>query len=530
MGLDISEVPDSPRRRDLSFFLVALLLVAPLRAVAPLSWAFVLYALRSGSIWSFTWKGKLAFALALCELFFSVYHYHLAALVSAPWTHGTGNIAQLQVAFARVLKTGLANLPEDGYDEESLDVDRPASPVELINQLDFNDPRSIDFRNVLRTWFGRVPWSSIRRVEIQKWIYWSIFNKDLPDSHLIPESHQAVLNDTLELLQKRLGTKVPEGSAPNCQPMRMTLDKVNVSARPFFYYIIFFSINWFLRGWYRRNWNLRHGNHDGLEYMLHVPENWSRTTGPSPIVFLHGLGMGLLQYSPVIRDLHDQFPDRPMLYVIQPHVSQNIFHPQFLNPLCREAFADRLAALMHDLGWVNLNAKDGEGLAEGKEVVQSHGVTILSHSNGSYAHAWCLKKYPELITRSCFVDPVTFCSWEGDACYNFIYRPCTTGLQLLIRYFVGTELGVANLMQRHFDWSSNALWYEEIPNARDPSKTLFLLGGEDDIMNSARVKKYLTSHGVRKGLWYDPDGKHGQALISGGAGHTEVIRWLKADI
>jgi hypothetical protein len=168
MGLDISEVPDSPRRRDLSFFLVALLLVAPLRAVAPLSWAFVLYALRSGSIWSFTWKGKLAFALALCELFFSVYHYRLAAVVSAPWTHGTGksgneilrhacspmiqgNIAQLQVAFARVLKTGLANLPEDGYDEESLDVDRPASPVELITQLDFNDPRSIDFRNVLRT-------------------------------------------------------------------------------------------------------------------------------------------------------------------------------------------------------------------------------------------------------------------------------------------------------------------------------------------------------------------------------------------
>ena len=53
-----------------------------------------------------------------------------------------------------------------------------------------------------------------------------------------------------------------------------------------------------------------------------------------------------------------------------------------------------------------------------------------------------------------------------------------------MRYFVGTELGVANLLQRHFDWVSNSLWFEEIPNGRDPSKTLFLLGGRDDIIHA----------------------------------------------
>jgi len=58
------------------------------------------------------------------------------------------------------------------------------------------------------------------------------------------------------------------------------------------------------------------------------------------------------------------------------------------------------------------------------------------------------------------------------------------GIELVMRYFVSTELGVANLIQRHFDWSSNALWYEEIPNAQDASKTLFILGGKDSIMNS----------------------------------------------
>lgn len=61
-----------------------------------------------------------------------------------------------------------------------------------------------------------------------------------------------------------------------------------------------------------------------------------------------------------------------------------------------------------------------------------------------------------------------------------------------MRYFVGTELGVANLLQRHFDWSSNSLFFEEIPHARDISKTLFILGGKDDIVN-AEVRISLQS-------------------------------------
>lgn len=57
-------------------------------------------------------------------------------------------------------------------------------------------------------------------------------------------------------------------------------------------------------------------------------------------------------------------------------------------------------------------------------------------------------------------------------------------MDLGMYYFVGSELGVANFLQRHFDWASNSLWYEEIPNARDPSKSMFVLGGQDSIIKS----------------------------------------------
>ena len=67
------------------------------------------------------------------------------------------------------------------------------------------------------------------------------------------------------------------------------------------------------------------------------------------------------------------------------------------------------------------------------------------------------------------------------------------GLDLIIKYFVGTELGVANFLQRHFDWSANALWYEEIPGARDPRRTVFFLGGKDSIIDATVSLRYLPS-------------------------------------
>ena len=53
-----------------------------------------------------------------------------------------------------------------------------------------------------------------------------------------------------------------------------------------------------------------------------------------------------------------------------------------------------------------------------------------------------------------------------------------------MRYFIATEVGVVNLLARHFDWTSNTLWFEDIPNARDPTKAFFLLGGQDSIIHS----------------------------------------------
>ncbi|KAJ3778782.1 hypothetical protein FB446DRAFT_768139 [Lentinula raphanica] len=531
MTIDISDIPDAAQRRTISFYAVLIFLVAPLWCAVPLAWAFVLYALHTGRIWSYSLSGLGLFAVALFEVIFSVHHFHLTRQLSVLSNKGHGSIPEIQIAFQRILKAGLAQLSPAEYDEETLDEERPGSPEEDIVQLEVDDHRAVDFRNTLRTWFGRQPWSTVRLHQVRQWIYWSIFNTHLPQPENLPQSHRDVLDDALDLLQKRLGKRIPEGSDDSCRPILLNLDKATVLWRPFIFYAFTAAVNLSLDRWYQRSHGFSRGIHHGLEYLVRVPQNWRPSADPPPVVFLHGLGLGLLQYHSFLSHLVQEFADRPLLIILQPHISQNIFHTRYLNPMPRKQTTQTLASLLASFNWANLdpvmNTSDEEGQIPDGRGPRSSGVTILSHSNGSYCHAWMLKDYPHMVTRSCFVDPVTFCGWEGDVCRNFFYKTCYTGTELLVRYFVGTELGVVNLLQRNFDWSSNSLWYEEIPNARDSSKTLFLLGDQDSIIAPARVKRYLRSHGIRKGLWCDPNGRHGQALLAGGEGCKVVYEWLK---
>lgn len=67
-AVDISEIVAPPRQRDRSFYVALFAVVLPLWSVVPLSWLSVIWALRTGAIWSFGWRGKAWFAACLCEV------------------------------------------------------------------------------------------------------------------------------------------------------------------------------------------------------------------------------------------------------------------------------------------------------------------------------------------------------------------------------------------------------------------------------------------------------------------------------
>lgn len=171
----------------------------------------------------------------------------------------------MQTAMRRLLKSGLANLPDDGGDLESLFTERPGSPEEDITQLERHDPRAIDFRNCLRTWFCKAPWSAVKLHDLQKWLYWSIYNVEMPPYEELPASHRAALDHATDLIHKRLGCVSEHGRNPAINPMRLTIDPVSIWWRPLSFYLLVKLVNAAVRRYYANTFDVRYGNCDGLE-------------------------------------------------------------------------------------------------------------------------------------------------------------------------------------------------------------------------------------------------------------------------
>jgi hypothetical protein len=83
--------------------------------------------------------------------------------------------------------------------------------------------------------------------------------------------------------------------------------------------------------------------------------------------------------------------------------------------------------------------------------------------------------------------------WQltADVCFSFVYRRPRKAIELALYYFVASEVGIANYIQRHFNWCDNTLFVEEIPNAREATRSAFFLGGQDIIVDAERVRRYL---------------------------------------
>ena len=64
-------------------------------------------------------------------------------------------------------------------------------------------------------------------------------------------------------------------------------------------------------------------------------------------------------------------------------------------------------------------------------------------------------------------------------------------------YFVTRELGISHVISRHFWWTQNNLFLEQIPNhEKTLVPTYVLLSGHDCIVNVHLVKDYLINHNI----------------------------------
>lgn len=75
-------------------------------------------------------------------------------------------------------------------------------------------------------------------------------------------------------------------------------------------------------------------------------------------------------------------------------------------------------------------------------------------------------------------------------------------------YFVCREMGISYVVSRHFWWTQNNLYIEQIPSNLDKRiPTFVLLSGHDCIVNAHLVRDYLTDYNIE--TFWAPNISHG---------------------
>jgi hypothetical protein len=200
-----------------------------------------------------------------------------------------------------------------------------------------------------------------------------------------------------------------------------------------------------------------------------------------PVLFIHGIGVGLYPYTNFLRDLNKELErgrtaDNKVGIIaleVMP-VSSRITHP----------------ALEKDVM-----------IMEIMEIIRYHGwskFVLVSHSYGSIIAAHLLKsdRFTRLIGPTVFVDPVSFLLHLPDVAYNFIARPPVRANEYQLWYFGSKDIGVAHTLAKRFSWIDNIIWKEDLrikgeKNPDEGRNITVVLCGKDLIVDAETVGQYL---------------------------------------
>ncbi|CAO3614637.1 unnamed protein product [Cunninghamella blakesleeana] len=196
----------------------------------------------------------------------------------------------------------------------------------------------------------------------------------------------------------------------------------------------------------------------------------------TPIVFIHGIGAGLMCYIQFIYHLI-KF-DRPMFCVELPFVAMRMVDQV---PLTEDIVND-IEKMLHRHGY-------------------KHAV-FVSHSLGTAVTSWLMKYSPSIVSGSVFIDPICFLLHYPSLCFNFIHRLPKTVAEYFTRYVASRELYISHYISRHFRWYEIIYMPELINkngsiNYSSPIKnsTVFL-SENDGIVASPFIANYLVEKGI----------------------------------
>ncbi|KAK1996415.1 hypothetical protein LX36DRAFT_113470 [Colletotrichum falcatum] len=379
-----------------------------------------------------------------------------------------------------------------------------------------------NYENYIRMWFLGSEQSEIRHENMREFLLWAFFDIEEGNNNGTspPDDYNVEVDEYISHIEKCLGKSFEPGRG-RAKCLRLTFDSVEPA----------FRTVW----WYATMALLDHATHlllllNGFEYYAQPREKAifpprlqqifaSRRTSAGnlsywyrphrseelPVVFLHGIGIGLWPYINFLADIictKGKSQTGVIALEILP-ICFRLTEP----PLGKDVFLDQFKEILDHHMWDKF--------------------ALVSHSYGSVLSTHAIRS-PELqarIQRLLLIDPVSILLHLPDVAYNFTRRRPSTANEWQLWYFASTDPGVAHCLGRYFFWRENAIWENELvgrnaelEHARDESKearkVTICLSELDLIVDSHAVARYLAG-GDRANHPSWLQGEHGQSDVAG---------------
>jgi pimeloyl-ACP methyl ester carboxylesterase len=207
-----------------------------------------------------------------------------------------------------------------------------------------------------------------------------------------------------------------------------------------------------------------------------------------PLVFFHGLGIGLVTYIPFILSLIINQPLRPILLFEMPSISM-IWEDNHILP---KEYATHVSECL-----------------KGLKIVKC---IMAGHSIGTALVRWMDLYFPEMIHGRIFIDPICFNLWTHHIAFNALYRSPRSLNEAFIKFVGMSEAGIATFLHRYFVWFQNTYFTDQLPD-----NCVIFLAGKDDIVNAPNVLHYLQNNKARnetRKIMYNSHFHHGQIMAS----------------
>lgn len=204
-----------------------------------------------------------------------------------------------------------------------------------------------------------------------------------------------------------------------------------------------------------------------------------------PILFIHGIGIGLYPYTKFLAEVNAHSNDE----ADQDDGQVGILAVEIMSI----SFRITQAALGKD-----------DMCAELRQILASHGYerfVLVAHSYGSIisTHILSNASLRPMVASALLIDPVNFLLHMPDVAYNFTVRKPQRANEWQLWYFASKDPGVAHSLGRRFFWSENIMWKEDAENLLESGKRVTVsLGGRDLIVNTEDVGRHLTGSATAK--------------------------------